>query len=941
MESVGLRKVVERLRRGLSDRVPDGELLGRFVTSRDQAAFTELVERHGPKVYAVCRRVLGHHQLAEDAYQATLVVLAKKAHSIQPRSAVGGFLYGVANKAALKAFAMNHRRKELLVGTPPDSRSTERAAVDSDVLVMLDEEIANLSDILRAAVILCELDGLSRTDAARQLGIAEGTLSSRLAAARRQLAERLKRRGVVLSASLMAALAQSVTEAGPPILDVATESVSAIAKGVLQTMLLGKLKLTALAAVFAAALGMSLLTPNGREEAVGAPAPKARPDEGLIWTYHFTSGELTAYTPAGEKEKTLNLKDGRQLLGITPGGKKIAFVGISGKLVGPGAGPALNVHLRDINEETQGRDTGIQYYPGDQLRWSHDGKRVIRERPVAVSFSGAPDLPAFDHMLIDLETKKEETSKGVGLYQQVLGWSPDDKWLLLAQYSKANRVGNLTNYRTVLHRYDFETKTSKALGESLQLYNPVVSRNGRTLFGVGCKPDDATILPRCAMVRVDIANGKATEVFHHENQGLTSCAWSLDDKRVAYLWYDTTTKGKAHLVTCDLDGRNAKSVAIPTPKGDANELMILGWFPKEQKADPPKSNPEAEKLVPKLGSRNFAEREAAEKKLRELGATALAAVTAGLRSSDPEIARRCALIRPHLGRDMAWTMFRKIAGDTPQSKSLFTEMMADKDRAAAVLAVALDATTAARQFPAELARQKAARDRRMREAMVTWNLPSRDAKVDWAPVRGDWAAILFLGSFPETVAAPKAEIEPFESVPFPPGELIPPPMRKLFHAWGINRRHPESISYALDGALLYEIQDYLPFARKLAADPKAPVRIRGDALLIIGQFGDQTDLPLLTRYLSDASVYKKPMGDSDAIAQIRDVAATMMLKLCGRRPDEFGFLYGLCNPDAYVNHKYYMIARGFTDGAARDSAHAKAKAWRDKQLKSESKKDTP
>ena len=207
MADVGLRKVVGRLRRGLADRVPDGDLLGRFVTSRDQAAFAELVGRHGPKVYAVCRRVLGHHQLAEDAYQATFVVLARRAHCVRPRSAVGGFLYGVANKAALKAVTMGHRRKEVLVGRPPDAPSPDRAAVDPDALRVLDEEIANLSDPLRAAVVLCELDGLARAAAARQLGVAEGTLSSRLAAGRRRLSERLKRRGVVLSAGLMAALA--------------------------------------------------------------------------------------------------------------------------------------------------------------------------------------------------------------------------------------------------------------------------------------------------------------------------------------------------------------------------------------------------------------------------------------------------------------------------------------------------------------------------------------------------------------------------------------------------------------------------------------------------------------------------------------------------------------------------------------------------------------
>jgi RNA polymerase sigma factor (sigma-70 family) len=191
----------------------DADLLERFAARRDEAAFAELVARHGPKVFAVCRRVLGHHHLAEDAFQATFLVLARRARSVRPRSAVGGFLYGVARRAALEALAMSRRRKETLVGTAPDQPATEPPGVEPDVLAMLDEEIANLSDPLRAAVVLCELDGVSRAEAARQLGIAEGTLSSRLASARKQLAERLKKRGVALSAGLLTALADSARSA--------------------------------------------------------------------------------------------------------------------------------------------------------------------------------------------------------------------------------------------------------------------------------------------------------------------------------------------------------------------------------------------------------------------------------------------------------------------------------------------------------------------------------------------------------------------------------------------------------------------------------------------------------------------------------------------------------------------------------------------------------
>jgi len=123
------------------------------------------------------------------------VVLARKAHRVHPRSAVGGYLYGVARKAALEAYAVSRRRKEVLVARVPDVPVSDPPRADPDALAALDEEIANLSDALRAAVVLCELDGIGRAEAARQLGIPEGTLSSRLAAARRHLAAKLKARG--------------------------------------------------------------------------------------------------------------------------------------------------------------------------------------------------------------------------------------------------------------------------------------------------------------------------------------------------------------------------------------------------------------------------------------------------------------------------------------------------------------------------------------------------------------------------------------------------------------------------------------------------------------------------------------------------------------------------------------------------------------------------
>jgi RNA polymerase sigma factor (sigma-70 family) len=280
MPKLGLNGVLDWLRRRVLVDVPCGELVERYVAhahdadganalwgSKAEDAFAELVRRHGPKVYGVCRRILGDHQLAEDAFQATFVVLAKKAHTIQPPSAVGGFLFGVARKAALKAYAMTRRHKEKRSHLPEDLSRGEPAP-ESDVMVMLDEEIANLSEVYRSAVVLCELDGATRAEAAKQLGIAEGTLSSRLAAARKQLRKRLAKRGVALSVGMMAALADSAQGGVPLPLTASTaeimasslpQSVSTIAEGVLQMMILSKLKsVSMIAAAFVLASGMGL-----------------------------------------------------------------------------------------------------------------------------------------------------------------------------------------------------------------------------------------------------------------------------------------------------------------------------------------------------------------------------------------------------------------------------------------------------------------------------------------------------------------------------------------------------------------------------------------------------------------------------------------------------------------------------------------------------------
>jgi RNA polymerase sigma factor (sigma-70 family) len=177
---------------------PDGELLARFRLDRDEGAFAELVRRHGPMVFAACRRVLTRWHDAEDAFQAAFLVLACKPDAPRPPERVGAWLHGVACRIAQQARRGEQRRvvREARAGSARPAASSD--SMPDELPVLIDSVLLGLPERYRAAVVLCDLEGRSRKDAAAQLGWSEGLLSGRLARARKLLADRLARRGVAL-----------------------------------------------------------------------------------------------------------------------------------------------------------------------------------------------------------------------------------------------------------------------------------------------------------------------------------------------------------------------------------------------------------------------------------------------------------------------------------------------------------------------------------------------------------------------------------------------------------------------------------------------------------------------------------------------------------------------------------------------------------------------
>ncbi len=261
---------------GATSTLSDGSLLERFLNDRDsvgEAAFAAIVERHGPMVQRVCRGVLRESHDADDAFQATFLILARKAGSIRRNGSVASWLYGVARRVALRARSARTRRAALELSAGAWNMEHQPETRDIEFQPEIQEEVDRLPTKYRSAVILCDLEGLTHEEAAGELRIPVGTVKVRLSRARQRLRGRLVRRGLApvllaavgstrVSSCMPAPLLESTTQAAMQIaageVTAVSAPVAALVKGALHAMMLARLK--TLVAVMAASLPFVVAT---------------------------------------------------------------------------------------------------------------------------------------------------------------------------------------------------------------------------------------------------------------------------------------------------------------------------------------------------------------------------------------------------------------------------------------------------------------------------------------------------------------------------------------------------------------------------------------------------------------------------------------------------------------------------------------------------------
>lgn len=549
-----LRHVRQLVVRPAADSAGDAALLERWVLLRDEAAFAALVSRHGPMVLRVCRNILADAHSAEDALQATFLVLARRAASVRPATAVAAWLFGVARRVALKARTAEGRRR-VPRGVVASAAAPQRAEDPLDrlsareLLALVDEEVARLPERYRLPVVVCCLEGRSVEESARLLGWTAGSVKGRLERGRRLLRTRLARRGVELAALLAVGLAGEGVSAGlPAVLVAATAGAAAaftagrpaedsgaeaLARDVLRRGVESPLRtVSAVLVAVAVAAGAGAL--RGREPADDPPpaaAPKANAGGGAAPGVDRFGDPL----PAGAVARlgTVRLRPGAKVfsLAFSPDGKTLAAVSWC-----PG------IYLYDVATGKQLRHFGTETNDSN-VAWSPDGKSLA-------AFSRDKSI-----RLRDVATGREiRRFVGHDQFGVALAFSPDGKVLASGAQDATVRLWDTSTGAELRCLRDHEQPVR----------NVAWSGDGKTLASGGF---DTTI-------RLwDASTGGLLRRLAGHASNISRLAWSADGKHLASgsndgtaRWWDAAAGKEVRVFGNDADKMLGPPGKLPRPK---------------------------------------------------------------------------------------------------------------------------------------------------------------------------------------------------------------------------------------------------------------------------------------------------------------------------------------------------------------------------------------